>query len=62
MGCYIICYKVEHNPDGGKFRPFSDVDDKKKNVGDNFIHVGGKSIGHQHNNMPEFDVGDATNI
>ena len=27
-------------------------------VGDIFLHVGDISIGHQHHNMPECDVGD----
>jgi len=28
----------------------------KKDVGDIFLHVGGMTIGHQQNNMPEYDV------
>ena len=29
----------------------------KKDVGDIFLHVGDMPIGHQHNYMPECDVG-----
>ena len=49
-------FKVEHYPDGGKMQAILRRGRQKKK------NVGGKSIGHQHNNMPEFDVGDATNI
>ena len=31
---------------------------QKKYVGDIFLYVGDIPIGHQHHNMPEFDVGD----
>ena len=31
---------------------------QKKDVGDIFLHVGDMPIGHQHNYMPECDVGD----
>ena len=30
----------------------------KKDVGDIFLHVGDMLIGHQHNYVPECDVGD----
>ena len=30
----------------------------KKDVGDIFMHVGDMPMGHQHNYMPECDVGD----